>query len=1198
VDLRVTFPTRATRGYHLTFCISFLLLALCSLRLSARLASSPADRYWIFIATATLQLGMITSLTSSVHQLRPAAWVVVQILICAVTLRFTGGLRPLNLQRVSVEWRNLLSVLGTFVTALSTSSATALIVIIGILGLSAFAQVATPIYAGDEKMYHASRVIYWIQHQTVFPFVTHNDRQTLIPFGSELLFLWPVLLTRSELVGRLVFWSAFPCAAIGQYLLLRAMKLSCTVALVGVLILMATPLVAASAIGLKPELWSIVTLLGASYWVVSICLDPQRMATKCFFLGVFTMLSVNVRPFPVAIVPSVILIPLWTRSSFAPVSRVKAVAAGLACGGILSAFVIPFGFNLARYHHPLGPAGVRHVVIADVTPRQIYTHAVRFPFLLLELPDAAASAETRAQFGKIANQFISAVGAGALLPMEGERPWPGRFSYSLPEQSVRFSVWGLLWIPTLVIAALLLIRNVLVTWPSVKLAAVPAQTLLALPLLTAVLFGARWMTQSEVPTRYLIGPYALTIPIGIAISSPYIRGKKLAESLALIAVAVSLYQPMRLQIYNAVQAITAPITEKDIDQPFEEALDVIPDRSRIVFVGQQDSPDYPLFSPGTHYSNAVTPWGKTPFDPARMRLLIDSQKATHVLIQHDETATFLSDPDIRTGEMVAWLAREPGLKEIPLSTPHMRLFETDNSTESYERPFQTTAVPSSAPLIRVGSTLRRQIGIDPTFLKTPWRVEIWSRGGFLWMGQGREEGVEFGLWSRGDRAVDLRFDVGPGPSVTAPDRTVMLLQDGAPVGDRRFQGDTAVVFHVRLHAGRNLIEFVALDAATVMRMPNGDPRHLVVMLRHVQAESALEPADDAAQQGSSEATGLDGSRAPNGDLAQRARRAAAVVISRQQLRGYWLTSYTGETRFDRPQMEMNTFVTSIMIDVLNSAAAATGLGESLQRARQHLAGQIEAGGLVRYHGRPDAPTIGALGCVITPDADDTALVWRIAPGAHPELLPTALETLKRYRTPDGLYRTWLGPRDQYQCIDAGQDPDPADVAIQMHVLMLLAKADSAAAHTLCGALRQAIDEDRIWVYYRRAPLVPILRQADLQLAGCSLQLPPSRTRAAVPGQEVWIAAAQLMRRMLGTKSQLPNSVEVLDLLRRLSRDDFASLRLSPPLVYHNDLTASVRRFYWSEEFGYALWLRLYVESERHGFLRPGRGNDANAGGLR
>jgi hypothetical protein len=253
----------------------------------------------------------------------------------------------------------------------------------------------------------------------------------------------------------------------------------------------------------------------------------------------------------------------------------------------------------------------------------------------------------------------------------------------------------------------------------------------------------------------------------------------------------------------------------------------------------------------------------------------------------------------------------------------------------------------------------------------------------------------------------------------------------------------------------------------------------------------------------------------------------------------------------------------------------------LQQARHHLAGQIEAGGLVRYHGRPDAPTIGTLGCAITPDADDTALVWRIAPGAHPELLPIALATLDQFRTSEGLYRTWLAPRDRYQCIDPGKDPDPADVVIQMHVLMLLAQVDPPAAHALWRVLGRAIDEDHIWVYYRNAPLLPILRQCDLQRAGYSLRLPRSRLQTAVPGQGDWVAAGQLLQRILGAGGLPPASAEVLDLLRRLSQDDFSSLRQSPPLLYHNDLTASVRRFYWSEEFGFALWLRLYYENVRH-----------------
>jgi len=323
----------------------------------------------------------------------------------------------------------------------------------------------------------------------------------------------------------------------------------------------------------------------------------------------------------------------------------------------------------------------------------------------------------------------------------------------------------------------------------------------------------------------------------------------------------------------------------------------------------------------------------------------------------------------------------------------------------------------------------------------------------------------------------------------------------------------------------------------------------------------------------------------NGDLAISALMASAAIASRQQLSGSWLTSYTGDARYLHPRPELNTFLSSIMVDVLDPVATDAGLGDSLQRARNHLTGQIENSGLVRYHGKPDGPTVGtSLGCLITPDADDTSLVWRIAPSTDHRLLPAALATLGQFRRPDGLYQTWLASRNGYQCIDPGSDPNPADVAIQMHVFLLLAQSDPPAAQALCRALQSAVTDDRIWVYYKIAPLIPILRQADLKRAGCSLNLPPYRLRTTA-GQEDWIATSQLLLRLQGVSGPAPQSVEALDLLRELSLDDFAALRHSPPLLYHNDLSASASRFYWSEEFGYAVWLRLYFENMRHGSIR-------------
>jgi len=308
--------------------------------------------------------------------------------------------------------------------------------------------------------------------------------------------------------------------------------------------------------------------------------------------------------------------------------------------------------------------------------------------------------------------------------------------------------------------------------------------------------------------------------------------------------------------------------------------------------------------------------------------------------------------------------------------------------------------------------------------------------------------------------------------------------------------------------------------------------------------------------------------------------AAARVREHQQTPGYWLTAHTTAVRFENPAPEMNTYLTALLIDLLDPLAARGDVADSLARARAHLTSQIEAGGLVRYHGLPDAPGIGTLGCAITPDADDTSLVWRIAPSRDRRRLPAALATLARYRTGEGLYRTWLAPREAYQCLDPGSDPNPADFTIQMHVLQMLAREQPAASRALCHALGPVVDQDRVWVYYRKAPLVPMLRLPDLARAGCTLELPESRTRTLVPGQEIWVSVVKLLARAETSRESAFDAAEARRLLAQLAQDDFAPVRKAPPLLYHNDLTASVSRYYWSEDVGYALWLRLAYDNAR------------------
>jgi hypothetical protein len=307
-----------------------------------------------------------------------------------------------------------------------------------------------------------------------------------------------------------------------------------------------------------------------------------------------------------------------------------------------------------------------------------------------------------------------------------------------------------------------------------------------------------------------------------------------------------------------------------------------------------------------------------------------------------------------------------------------------------------------------------------------------------------------------------------------------------------------------------------------------------------------------------------------------AKRAAQLLGEHQSDSGYWLTSYTQGLRYNAPQQEMNTFLTSMLVDLLSPVARQEGLHDVVERARQHLAAQIESDGLVRYHGLPDSPNIGKLGCMITPDADDTALAWRITGNsAADSRAHQMLVKLAEYRDATGLYRTWLAPQKEYQCIDPGSNPNPTDIGIQMHVYLMLREFDKPAAQNLCDAIQRSYRDEAIWVYYAKAPLVPYLRSAELQRLSCPIPLPIERLAHPVAGQETWSEAARQLAEITASPQNANARQSTRDLLLRIGSDDFAQLHRSPPLLYHNDLSASVRRYYWSEDFGYALWLRLY-----------------------
>ena len=340
------------------------------------------------------------------------------------------------------------------------------------------------------------------------------------------------------------------------------------------------------------------------------------------------------------------------------------------------------------------------------------------------------------------------------------------------------------------------------------------------------------------------------------------------------------------------------------------------------------------------------------------------------------------------------------------------------------------------------------------------------------------------------------------------------------------------------------------------------------------------------------ATGCDrgGAPAPTGEkapdpnsLSQRFAQAVESIRRNQNPEGHWDTPVTLTTVYEGAKPEVNTFTPAILVDLLDPIAEETGLKASLDRARAYLGRQVEATGLARYHGDPGKVDPSVLGCELPPDADDTALIWRIAPPADPERLRAARGTLEEYRTKAGLYLTWLASQQRYRCFFTRffpKNPNPPDVAIQMHVYLLLARHDAAAAGRLCAALRSRIADERLWVWYAVAPLLPLWREIDLARAGCPLKVPESQLKKAVAGQEPYMTLATVLRDLAqGADPRASRDVAVRT-LEGLAAGGFAQAKKNPPLLYHNALSAEPPHYHWSDEVGRALWLRVYVELRR------------------
>ncbi len=646
------------------FGTSAALLAYCSVALARRFGATPADRFWVALAAAATQITTIAVVLSPTHSLTPIGFLLVQC--------FFAGVLAWTIGTPSIERSAWPGVNAAF----ATRPRWVLLLLIALfLMLGLWVTVGLPIHGFDDRMYRASRAAYWLRHQSVLPWTTHNDRQTAFPFGSELLFFWPVLFTRAELPGRLAFFAGVPLCAVGLYTVMRQARVARTASLAGVLVLLATPTFVRLQDGLYPEVWLSAFALGTVYFALRAVKDPERAARHLICVGFFAALAVNVKTTALALLPAALLLPWMIPLARSRWRGATNVLGGAVIGAALSGLALTFTMNCFRDGHPLGPPGMSAAHTADHSPRQLRTHAGRFVVGLADFP-AMPIAPVRQALGDAGNGVLRLLRADQPLPGEDSAStWPGPYNFGVGSHATRYSIGGLFWLPCLATTIVLIARG------SSSRRRLWVLLLFPISMLVPTVFIIRWMGGMD---RFFLLAYALSLPIVAIVLQHAVRRWRWVRPLVIVLIALAVLPVLLLE--NADAWRRTPPAERELDEPFHSALQQIDSGARILLVAELDARDYGLFRPRDGFANHVVPWGHQPFDAARMQRLIDEHNLTHVLVQNEERLSLHWRPPLETRPMVRWLTQHAQLEELPVPSPGMRLFARRKGNAAHDAP--------------------------------------------------------------------------------------------------------------------------------------------------------------------------------------------------------------------------------------------------------------------------------------------------------------------------------------------------------------------------------------------------------------------------------------------------------------------------------------------------------------------------------
>ncbi|WP_321471978.1 glycosyltransferase family 39 protein [uncultured Paludibaculum sp.] len=598
-----------------------LLLAFSAALWAARNSADDfGGRFFVFASVFALQPGLFAQVLSPLHWLTPWPFLTAQALLCAALFYW---IPPTRLETPSVRAIPLGVLAAAGFIAILVAANTCLAAL-------------APIHTWDEKMYHASRAAYWLQHQSIGFWETHNERQTALSFQGELFFFWPLLFTRVEAPGRVLTALGYPLAIAAVWLLARRLKAPAPVAAAGAALYAAAPIGLFLARYLKADHWAVLFACGLAYWLLESLEtgEDAHPAASLFWAGVSLAVCVHARLYALALIPAVLIV---ARRGILP--TLAGFLSGAAANGLLFLFLS----NWSWYGAPTGPADMRGFYGSQ--PSEWTTIARRAPLIFLDLPGTA----------RLSQSWVNLTGAAHPLRAEtADVRWPAL--YRPPET----------WPPSrFAFAGILAAAGLLLGWRR------PQRTvwLCGAAMLLGPVFTLRWVTADQIPDRFLLPAIALLLVAVLPLLRPWAAWPVLA-----LAVLGAWFPARETAMFVRMWWLMPPAMSID-NSPFDEACRVLPVDARVLLIGNQITQDYPLFGTKSGYRRHIYSWGRGPWDAARFHQLLAVHRITHVLLEDDQELAFHWLAPVDAKPIAAGLDQEPSLQRIPLKTGHQRLYQ-------------------------------------------------------------------------------------------------------------------------------------------------------------------------------------------------------------------------------------------------------------------------------------------------------------------------------------------------------------------------------------------------------------------------------------------------------------------------------------------------------------------------------------------